>query len=189
MGAAERGVSSGQLLDKGLPSQGGGGYFARTGVGTYGAYAIAPMPAAGQALPGGVQEGIFGLSLLVTNRAVVNGKALWHVQDREGVAVWAKVPIAPALQTGEWETEAPYLVPSEDTPAPRPGLLDGVLVAAASDQTFWNQRIARALVAVGAADAVATDPSDSVICGVQSSLDIQVDFIKDIIQEVRLAID
>jgi hypothetical protein len=181
--------SGGQLLDSGLPSSGGGGYFARTGVGQFRSYVIAPMPAPGLALPAGALEGIFGLSLIVLGGAIVNGPALAHVQDREGVAVWAKVPLTPPLPTNEWETETPYLPATERPDQRPPGPLDGVIVAAASDLSFWNVRIARALITVGASDAVATDPSDSVVCGVKSSLDIQCDYIKDLIQEFGLAID
>jgi hypothetical protein len=181
-------VKNSRIIDRGIASAGGGGYFLRTGAGQFGHYRIGPMPTQGQPLPQDAIEGIFGLTLIVSNRRIVRSPSVTHLQDREGVAVWAKVPIDPAVRTDEWESETPYLPPGEEMEAPA-NAIDGVIVAAGSGLGNWNNRISRDLVLVGATDAVAMDPSDSVICGSLSTLDVQCAYLKDLVQEYGLSVN
>ncbi len=110
-------VKNSRIIDVGIASAGGGGYFLRTGAGQFGHYRIGPMPAHGQPLPQGAIEGIFGLTLILSNRHIESSPSVTHMHDREGVAVWAKVPMVPAVRTDEWESETPYLPLGEESAA------------------------------------------------------------------------
>lgn len=181
-------VHKGRIIDNGIGSPGGLGHFARVGQGRYRHYLIGrdPMPAAGNG-PGQVREGIQGLTLLVENGGVSTHPEALDLQLKTGVAAWAKVPLIPAIETLDWPTEVGIHYPEEDEPF-KASELDGVLVSAASNSPTRNATIATDLVGIKAESAVATDPSDSVICGARYVLNIECGKFKDGIQKYGLAV-
>jgi hypothetical protein len=197
-------IAGNQIVNNGAGTAGAGGYFARVGFGRYEHYLIGRSPMPGVAGGRAVGDGIDGLVLLVLGGGIVTSSAALELQTKDGVAVWAKVPLAAPLDTREWESEVPYLPGDAEIPQNVPPLLTGVIVAAGVGSTMWNPlpsgtiawvasllvsrrdwntTIASDLLAIGASDAVATDPSDSVICGRGGTLLAHCAPLKDLIQQ------
>jgi hypothetical protein len=195
-------IAGNRIVNNGAGTPGAGGYFARVGIGRFEHYVIArsamPRAIGGRA----VADGMDGLVLLVLGGGIVTSAAALELQTKDGVAVWAKVPLTPPLDTSEWESEVPYLG-SDEMGGEVPPPLTGVIVAAGVGSTRWNPppgtfawvasfltshrdwntTIAIDLLAIGASDAVATDPSDSVICGRGGTLIAMCAPLKDLIQQ------
>jgi hypothetical protein len=196
-------IAGGQIVNNGAGTAGAGGYFARIGMGRYEDYLIGRSAMPGAVGGRAVADGMDGLVLLVLGGGVVTSAAALELQNKDGVAVWAKVPLATPLDTSEWQSEAPYLSTDTELPPNVPPPLTGVIVAAGCGSTRWNPppgtfawvagllasnrdwntTIATDLLAIGASDAVATDPSDSVICGRGATLIAQCAPLKDLIQQ------
>ena len=164
----DRVISGGRLIavGKGITKS----FFSRIGQGSFASYTIGYGR-----LPPGINEGLSGLVRLVANGAIVNDADTPGINGAVGIASWGLCPITP-VPTDGWSSEVPYFDEADED------VLDGLIIAAATQNLGFNAWMAMGMKTVGCTEAVAMDGSDSVICGTGNVLNISCTALKDDIQ-------
>jgi hypothetical protein len=142
--------------------------FERTGQGQLSVYRIA------QATANGI-EALSGCYGIVSAGAIIDSEDHDGLKRKDGCAAWCLRPLAPPMDTSQWESTVPWL---EGVRADTP--LDGVIIAVAVG--IKPRELAAKIVEVGCTAAVAMDGSTSTLCGMDGAVRIECEPEKDLVQ-------